>query len=288
MSRSANGASMRLMWAARAVWAAVGVLAPWDTVADGRSAAVSAVLRSWGWASWLAVMVALFVPAALSLTAVRTLVPAVAITAFFMGNPDWAFPAVVMLRVLLSRDVADVLVQGSAYGAETRFALRTPVPYLAPAVLVWSALVATTVGGSLLLAAGNPAAGIPVTAAGALLAWKVPVRLHRLSRRWLVVVPAGLVVHDHLVLGETMMVRRDHLDAVTLQESPGDEADLTGAVPGRRVRIVMTQPDKIILAPITMRTLGTTGALHVVSFAVAPLRAAAAVSAAGAVLSPGQ
>jgi methyl coenzyme M reductase subunit C len=193
-----------------------------------------------------------------------------------------------MLRVLLSRDVADVLVQGSAYGAETRFALRTPVPYLAPAVLVWSALVATTVGGSLLLAAGNPAAGIPVTAAGALLAWKVPVRLHRLSRRWLVVVPAGLVVHDHLVLGETMMVRRDHLGAVTLQESPGDEADLTGAVPGRRVRIVMTQPDKIILAPITMRTLGTTEALHVVSFAVAPLRAAAAVSAVGAAFSPGQ
>ena len=288
MSRSANGASMRLMWAARAVWAAVGMLAPWDTVADGRTAAVSAVLRTWGWTSWLAVMVALFVPAALSLTAVRTLAPAVAVTAFFMGNPVWAFPAVVMLRVLLSRDVADVLVQGSAYGAETRFALRTPVPYLAPAVLVWSALVATTVGGSLLLAAGNPAAGIPVTAAGALLAWKVPVRLHRLSRRWLVVVPAGLVVHDHLVLGETMMVRRDHLGAVTLQESPGDEADLTGAVPGRRVRIVMTQPDKIILAPITMRTLGTTGALHVVSFAVAPLRAAAAASAAGAVLSPGQ
>lgn len=288
MSRSANGASMRLMWAARAVWAAVGMLAPWDTVADGRTAAVSAVLRTWGWTSWLAVMVALFVPAALSLTAVRTLAPAVAVTAFFMGNPVWAFPAVVMMRVLLSRDVADVLVQGSAYGAETRFALRTPVPYLAPAVLVWSALVATTVGGSLLLAAGNPAAGIPVTAAGALLAWKVPVRLHRLSRRWLVVVPAGLVVHDHLVLGETMMVRRDHLGAVTLQESPGDEADLTGAVPGRRVRIVMTQPDKIILAPITMRTLGTTEALHVVSFAVAPLRAAAAVSAVGAAFSPGQ
>ncbi|MFN5650530.1 MAG: hypothetical protein ACK49M_03490, partial [Actinomycetes bacterium] len=62
MSRSANGASMRLMWAARAVWAAVGMLAPWDTVADGRTAAVSAVLRTWGWTSWLAVMVALFVP----------------------------------------------------------------------------------------------------------------------------------------------------------------------------------------------------------------------------------
>jgi hypothetical protein len=288
MSRSANGASMRLMWAARAVWAAVGALAPWDTVAGGRSGAVSAVLRSWGWASWLAVMVALFVPAALSLTAVRVLAPAVGMLAYLMGNPVWAFLAVVMLRVLLSRDVADVLVQGSAYGAETRFALRTPVPYLAPAFLVWSALVATTVGGSLLLAAGNVSAGIPVAAAGALLAWKVPVRLHRLSRRWLVVVPAGLVVHDHLVLGETMMVRSNNLGAVTLEERAGDEADLTGAVPGRRVRIVMTQPDKVILSPITMRTLGTTEALHVTSFAVAPLRAAAAVTAVEATLSPGR
>ena len=288
MSRPANGASMRLMWAARAVWAAVGVLAPWDAAADGRSAAVSAVLRSWGWTSWLTVMVALFVPAALSLTLVRTLVPAVAVTAFFMGIGVWLFVAVVILLVLLSRDVADVLVQGSAYGAETRFALRTPVPYLAPAVLVWAVLVSTTVGGSLLLAAGNLAVGIPVTAAGALLAWKVPVRLHRLSRRWLVVVPAGLVVHDHLVLGETMMVRRNHLGAVTLVERAGDEADLTGAVPGRRVRIAMTQPDKVILSPITMRTLGTTEALHVTSFAVAPLRAAAAVSAVEATLSPDQ
>ena len=286
MSVSANGASTRVMWTARAVWAAVGVLAPWDAAADGRSAAVSAVIRSWGWTSWLTVMVALFVPAALSLTLVRILVPMVALSAFLAWQEFPALLAGAMLGILLHREVADALVQGSAYGAETRFALRTPVPYLAPAVLVWSALVSATVGGSLLLASGNLAAGIPVTAAGALLAWKVPVRLHRLSRRWLVVVPAGLVVHDHLVLGETMMVRRNHLGAVTLEERAGDEADLTGAVPGRRVRIAMTQPDKVILSPITMRTLGTTEALHVTAFAVAPLRAAAAVSAVDATLSP--
>lgn len=287
MAGSANGASMRLMWAARAVWAAVGVVAPWGPVAQGRSAPVSTVLQAWGWTSWLVVMVAMFVPAALSLTAVRILVPAVAVTVFLMEGVLWPFVAVVVARVLLSRDVADVLVQGSAYGAEARFALRTPVPYLAPAVLVGSALVASTVGGTLLLAAGNLAAGVPTTVAGALLCWKVPLRLHRLSRRWLVVVPAGLVVHDHLVLGETMMVRRNHLGPVTVEEKAGDEADLTGAVPGRRVKVVMTQPDKVILSPITARTLGTAGALHVTTFAVAPLRAAAAAAAASAQLSPG-
>ncbi|MFM9132267.1 MAG: aminomethyltransferase beta-barrel domain-containing protein [Actinomycetota bacterium] len=142
---------MRLMWAARAVWAAVGVVAPWGPVAQGRSAPVSTVLQAWGWTSWLVVMVALFVPAALSLTVVRILVPAVTVTVFLMEGVLWPFVAVVVARVLLSRHVADVLVQGSAYGAETRCALRTPVPYLAPAVLVGSALVASSVGGTLLL-----------------------------------------------------------------------------------------------------------------------------------------
>lgn len=276
------------MWAARATWVVIGIVAPWADLADGRSAAVSAVLLAWGWAAWLSVMVSLCVPAALSLTTVRIVVPALAAAGFVAADPAWTGLGVFAVVVLLSAHVADVLVQGSAYGAETRFALRTPVPYLAPAVLVWSALAASSVGGSLLVAAGNPPAGIPVAVIGIILAWRVPVRLHRLSRRWLVVVPAGLVVHDHLVLGETMMVRRGNLGPVTLLAGAGEEADLTGAVPGRRVRIVMTQPEKIILAPITMRTLGTTEALHVVSFAVAPLRAAAAVSAVEAALSPGQ
>jgi hypothetical protein len=276
------------MWAARATWVAIGIVAPWADLADGRSAAVSAVLLAWGWAAWLSVMVSLCVPAALSLTAVRIVVPALAAAGFVAADPAWAGLGVFAVVVLLSAHIADILVQGSAYGAETRFALRTPVPYLAPAVVVWSALAASSVGGSLLVAAGNLPVGIPVVVIGIILAWRVPVRLHRLSRRWLVVVPAGLVVHDHLVLGETMMVRRGNLGPVTLLAGAGEEADLTGAVPGRRVRIVMAQPEKIILAPITMRTLGTTEALHVVSFAVAPLRAAAAVAAVEAALSPGQ
>ncbi len=288
MSRSANGASMGLMWAARATWVLIGIVAPWADLADGRSTAVSAVLLAWGWVAWLSVMVALFVPAALSLTAVRIIVPALAAAGFAAADPVWAGLGVFAVVVLLSAHIADVLVQGSAYGAETRFALRTPVPYLAPAVVVWSGLAASTVGGSLLIASGNLTAGIPVSAVGIILCWRVPVRLHRLSRRWLVVVPAGLVVHDHLVLGETMMVRRNNLGPVTLMAGGGDEADLTGAVPGRRMRIEMTEPDKIVLAPITMRSLGTTGALHVVSFSVAPLRAAAAVSAVSAAFSRGQ
>ncbi|MEY4009700.1 MAG: hypothetical protein RLZZ93_392 [Actinomycetota bacterium] len=282
MQNAANGASTTLMWVGRAAWSLVGLAAPWAILGEGRSGAVGVAANVWGWGAWLAVLVALFVPSALSLTAVRIIVPAVAAAGLWSAEPASVGTALFALVVLSSRDVADVLVQGSAYGAETRFVLRTPVPYLVPAVLVWAALVCATVGGTLLLAAGNLVAGIPVAAAGAVLAWRVPLRLHRLSRRWLVAVPAGLVVHDHLVLAETFMVRRNHLGPVTLARAAGDEADLTGAVPGRRVTVSMTQPDKVVLSPITMRTLGTSQALHVVSFAVAPLRAGAAAAAVSA------
>ncbi len=221
MQNAANGASTTLMWVGRAAWSLVGLAAPWAVLGEGRSGAVGVAANVWGWGAWLAVLVALFVPSALSLTAVRIIVPAVAVAGLWSAEPASVGTALFALVVLSSRDVADVLVQGSAYGAETRFVLRTPVPYLVPAVLVWAALVCATVGGTLLLAAGNLVAGIPVAAAGAVLAWRVPLRLHRLSRRWLVAVPAGLVVHDHLVLAETFMVRRNHLGPVTLARAAG-------------------------------------------------------------------
>lgn len=282
MQNAANGASTALTWVGRAAWACVGLTAPWTVLSEGRSGAVGAVVIAWGWGAWLAVLLAMFVPSALSLTAVRIIVPAMAAAGLWSADPVAVGTALFAMVILLSRDVADVLVQGSAYGAETRFVLRTPLPYLVPAILVWAALVGAAVGGTLLLAAGNLFVGIPVAGAGTVLAWRVPLRLHRLSRRWLVAVPAGLVVHDHLVLAETFMVRRNHLGPVTLAGAAGEEADLTGVVPGRRVKVTMTQPDKVVLSPITMRTLRTSQALHVVSFAVAPLRAGAAVAAVSA------
>ena len=268
-----------VFWLARVVWVLVGVVAPWASLAHDRSAAVATVLGAWGWAGWTAVLVAIMVPSAISLTVVRTIVPLSVVAATADGNVPVVIVTAAALVLLSLPDTVDCLVQGGAYGAETRFLLRTPVPYVVPAFLVWGLFVGSLIGGSLLVAAGEYVVGVPLTAVGAGLAVLVPRRLHRLARRWLVIVPAGIVVHDHLVLAETMMVRRSQTRDVAVAGANGEAADLTGGVLGRRIIVSMSEADKVILAPITMRTLGTSEALHVQMFSVAPRRVAAAHAA---------
>lgn len=279
MRTAANGASNLVFWLARVVWVLVGVVAPWSTLSHGRSNEVSVVLNAWGWTGWTAVLVAIMVPSAISLTVVRTVAPLAAVAAVVDGNVPNTVVAVAAIILLFLPDSVDCLVQGGAYGAETRFLLRTPVPYLVPAVLVWGMFVGSLVGGTLLLAARQYATGVPLAVVGVGLAVLVPRRLHRLARRWLVIVPAGIVVHDHMVLAETMMVRRSQTRELSVADANGEAADLTGGVFGRRIIISMLQADKVILSPITMRTLGTSEALHVQMFSVAPRRLTAAHAA---------
>lgn len=271
-----NGASTIVVWAARVAWLGVGLVAPWSVLADDSSASVRGVLLAMGWFGWVVVLVALLVPSAISLTASRILVPLAVIASFAALDPLCIIVSMIAAVLVLSPDVCDALVQGGAYGAEVRYLLRTPIPYLAPAVLVWAALVSSVVTGPLLLAVGRWWAGIPVSLVAALLCWKVPVRLHRLSRRWLVLVPAGIVVHDHLVLAETMMLRRSNISMVAERRDNDDAADLTGGVLGTRILVRMQQADKVLLSPITMKTLGVSQALHVQSFTVSPRRIVAA------------
>ena len=277
MKKSANGARTSVHRLACAVWVGVGVVAPWADVADGRSVPVRSVLLVLGWSAWTATLIALLVPASVSLTVVSTVAPVAFAAALADGRPVSLLVASAAFVLFMLPDTADTLVQGGAYGAETRFLLRTPLPYLLPAILVTAALVSTVVAGPLLLAARNWVLGIPVSAAAGLLAWRAPRRLHRLSRRWLVLVPAGVVVHDHMVLAETVMLRRTDISLVAPRNENGDAADLTGGVLGRRILIGMNEAEKVLLTPITSKVLGTGEALHVQSFTVSPRRTEAAL-----------
>src|SRR5205085_10800148 len=107
---------------------------------------------------------------------------------------------------LLPAGLVDEFVGGSSYGPERRFSLRTPVPLLlGPVELAWLAVVVPAVAGPLLLAARQWVAGALLLAVGAVAArWSVR-SLHLLARRWLVFVPAGLVVHDPMVLTDAVL-----------------------------------------------------------------------------------
>lgn len=255
---------------ALAAWALLGVASPWSAVAD--DAALSNTLTVWGWVLWFTATIAVLVPSPISATATRIITPLAVVVAAAAASPVALFAAILAAIVVRSGVFVDHMVQGGAYGDETRFALRTPVPYLAPALIGWLILVGTLVGGTVLTAARQWAVGVPLTIVGVLAAPVLVRRLHRLSRRWLVLVPAGLVIHDHLALAETVMSPRSKIASMRVVDASTDAADLTGGALGARLAVELREADKVIVSSITARLLGSGEALHVRTYAIAPRR----------------
>ena len=100
-------------------------------------------------------------------------------------------------------------IQASAYGAESRFGLRPPIGYLLACVATWLAHG----DGRRARPPGAGRAGVGTRRSSVLVVARLglallPRRWHQLSRRWLVLVPAGIVVHDPVVLADTLMLPR--------------------------------------------------------------------------------
>lgn len=265
---------MRLTWVATAVAGAEAVAA----AVDDRSEAVRTV-ATWGAAAgWVAGVVAMAIPAVVSLTATRVIVPVAivaAVAAILGGAP--AFPTALFVAlsvaatlVAQTAEVGRSFVQASAYGDESRFALRPPVGFAIAAVTAWCVWAVALVVGPLLLAVRSWVAGVALTAVAIVGAWPLFRRWHLLSRRWLVLVPAGLVVHDPVVLGETVMLRRDHVAHIGLAPAGTDALDLTGPAAGHALEVRTRHTETVLLAPDRDHPTGR--AFHVHAFLVAPSR----------------
>jgi hypothetical protein len=151
----------------------------------------------------------------------------------------------------MSAEVGRMFVQGSAYGDEARFPLRPPAWLLGVLPLLWAIMAAGIVAGPMLLAARQWIAGAVAIAAGWPLALLLVRRLHGLSGRWLVVVPAGIVVHDDMALAETLLLRRAQVGRVTLARVGTDATDLTVGAVGMAVEIDLAET--VALAPARNR-----------------------------------
>jgi hypothetical protein len=220
-------------WAVRATWLLLA-LAAGPALADAlddASRPVQVVASAGLWAGWAVVLLATLVPRALSLTVVRIAAPAAvaATVAAAVAGPAGADDVVAIAAAVAttvaawSAPTTDAFVDGSSYGDERRFGLRVPRRVLlGPAPVAWLLAVVVPAVAALLLAARLWVPGALAAVAGAAGAWLGAPALHRLSRRWLVLVPAGLVVHDHLTLPDPILLRRPTLAGVG-PASPGDE-----------------------------------------------------------------
>jgi hypothetical protein len=213
---------------------------------------VAAVLAALGWGAGV---VAVLVPRSLGLTALRVLAPlalaaaaAAAVATGEVGVAEvvaLAAGALVTSLALFVASVADAFVDGSSYGPERRFALRVPVGLLAgPVELAWVAVAVPAVAGPLLLASRAWVPGALVLAVGVGAGRPALVALHQLARRWLVFVPAGVVVHDPLALADPVLFPRRLVRALRPAEV-GDDAgavDLSRGAPGLALAIELAEP----------------------------------------------
>lgn len=277
-----------LPWLLRAGWVAMAVLAAAaiDEATGARSAPVHDVARFGGAVVWLAGVAAMAIPSVIGLTATRiivpTAIPAAALTVL-AGACDAAgiaffVAAVAVTVVACSADFGQAFAQGSAYGDERRYPLRPPAAYALATLVSWGVWAACLLAGPLLLAARQWVPGAVLTllaVAGVFWGWP---RWHRLARRWLVIVPAGLVIHDHLVLAETLMLRRIEIAAVRLAPADTAALDLTGPAAGHAVEIVTRAPVTAILGASPGEPRGRP--VHLTACLVAPSRPGRTLAAA--------
>ena len=246
-------------WAFRGLWVVLPVAAgpALGAALDGRNDTVALVASVILWLGWAAVLVASLVPSTVGLTVLRMLAPAagVATASAVVVGTDADFGEVgvgdvvglvvtaAAAVVAMAPSVGDAFVDGSSYGPERRFALRVPAPVLlGPLELTWAIALAGVLTGPLLLAAEQWVAGVAALLVGLPLAFWAVRSLHALSRRWLVFVPGGLVIHDPLTVTESVLMPKTMVAHLGPAPADTDAYDLTQRAAGLALQVDLTEP----------------------------------------------
>ncbi len=230
-----------VLWLVRIVWATLPLSAgpAASTVLDDWSIGPQLVAAALLWSAWAFALVVLLAPRPLGLTGLRVVAPAFVALAFVAmvsgaapvrsGFVALAATFAVATLALALPVVSTAAANGVAYGNERRFPLKTPPVLLAGPLPLATLLVATgAVTGPLLIAAGRPVLGALALVAGFPLAAFLARAVHGLSRRWVVLVPAGVVIADPLTLPDPVLFLRERI--VALRRIAADEPWTVGTV----------------------------------------------------------
>ena len=208
-----------------------------EALADAESGfrtAVSVTL----WSLWAVGLVVLVLPGAIALTLGRIVVSgnvATSVWALIVIDDRSLTDHGTTMGITLAAAVAvllptfgDATVDASSYGDERRFLLRPPgAVVLFVLVPTWVVAVAGSIAGPLLLADQRWMIGAISTALGLPAALWALRSLHGLARRWVVFVPAGLVVHDHMSLAQPVLFAKSEISALGPASATTSATDLT-------------------------------------------------------------
>ena len=216
------------------------------------------------WAIWGGGLLATLVAHPLCCTVLRVLSPAVIAAALWAGvNADgrtgWRIAGVIAAAVVCflagSASFGEWCVNGPAYPNERRFLLRPAAALLIGPLALAAILVDLGVlAGPLLLAAKAWILGGVVTVVGGGAAWVLARSLHALSRRFVVFVPAGFVLHDLAVLRDPVLFPRRLVETIRAAPGDTDSLDLTNGAPGLALEAVLTEKVELTLLDVRTKT----------------------------------
>ena len=258
-----------------------------DELVSERSTSVQNVATVLAWAVWATSVLSVFILHPATLTVLRMAVPVITATLLYIsvtGAIDTiqiicAAISVAILLISFNADLGNAFVQASAYGDEKRFLLRPPVALVAPVLLIAMMLLTATVAAPILIAAENLPLGIICSVVSAVGFWFFARRIHQLSRRWFVFVPAGFVVHDETLLGTNLMIRKHDLVEMQLAKRDTQAADLTALTWGVPLELSFKQPQDVSLTSLAAKHLNAVSAIHASSILIAPSRPGAVLRA---------
>ncbi len=274
------------VWTTRVGWIALPLVAG-PSFADAlaaRSRPVQLVGSVGMWLLWAVVLVAVLVPRTVSLTVVRIATPAAVAASLWAatrgdanaGDAVAVAVAAVALVASLHPLTGDAFVNGSSYGDERRMPLRVPgALLLGPIAVAEIATVTGVVAGPLLLAARMWVAGALALAIGVPVAAITARALHGLARRWIVFVPAGVVVHDSSGLVDPILLPRRMVRRFGPAPAGTDALDLTQRSLGLALEIEANEPVDLLLTRPGRRAAE---AMAVSKLLVSPTRPGAALA----------
>jgi hypothetical protein len=211
------------------------------------------------WVLWTAALVATLVPHPISLTVVRIFAPAAAgavVAAVVEGHSTTAAAliglagATVVSVVAFLPEIAAACVNGPAYANERRYPLAVPgALLLGPLELAWAILVGLPTGALLLLAARQWIVGSILTLLSVGAVVGLGRALHGLARRWVVFVPAGIVLHDPMTLIDPVLFQRSVIEHLGPAPAGTDALDLTHGAPGLALELHLKEE-----VPVVRRT----------------------------------
>ena len=231
------------------------------------------------WVFWALILLSTLIATPVSLAVIRIGAPAAAALRLWSAlETSGSFSGIIGLAagaiaasVALSAPLGDRFSDGASYGDERRFLLRAPGPVLLLfGPLAWLTSLAGLTVGPILLLDKNFLLGSLISLCGFPLSVISSNAIYQLGRRWLVLVPAGILLHDHLSVGDPTLIPRNQLANFSPAKVETNALDLSQNSFGLSLEIQCSTPLSMMLKIGTRKTMNENSVVE--SFLINPAR----------------